>query len=121
MATFAKYLPIIQWLPEYSLTKCLQDCLAGLTVGLLAIPQGIAFATIAGLPPQHGLYSAFLCSFVYIFLGSVDPLVIGPTTLMALMSEPLTSQNVGYAPLLSLINGAAILACGIFRLGKFDF
>jgi len=53
-------LPILKWLPTYNKTFFLEDCVAGLSVGLTAIPQGIAYAVVAGLPPQYGLYSSFM-------------------------------------------------------------
>ena len=118
MATFLKKrLPITAWLPFYTKDKLVKDTLAGFTIGLMVIPQSIAFAFIAGLPPQYGLYSSFLPPMVYIFLGSVPAITIGPTTLMALICQPYTSLNASYAPMLSLVNGLIILACGIMNLG----
>lgn len=69
--------PIVKWLPKYNLTFLLQDFVAGLTVGLTAIPQGIAYAVVAGLEPQYGLYSGFMGCFVYFFLGSCKDITIG--------------------------------------------
>lgn len=53
-------LPITEWLPNYQKSYFMQDFVAGLSVGLTAIPQGIAYAVVAGLPPQYGLYSGFM-------------------------------------------------------------
>lgn len=53
-------LPITNWLPSYPMSYFLQDVVAGISVGLTAIPQGIAIAAVAGLPPQYGLYSGFM-------------------------------------------------------------
>ena len=113
-----KKLPITDWLPVYNKEALSKDLLAGFTIGLMVIPQSIAFAFIAGLPPQYGLYSSFVPCFVYIFFGSVQAITIGPTTLMALICQPYTSLNASYAPLLSLVNGIGIFACGILHLGK---
>ncbi len=130
-----KFFPILSWIGDYNLSKGIQDLLAGSTVGLLVIPQGIAFATIAGLPPQvllfssfsvkiismislqYGLYSAFMSSFAYMIFGTVPSVVIGPTTLMALMCFPFTSTNVANAPILSLLTGIIITLCGAFQFG----
>lgn len=70
-------LPIMKWLPTYRLSYLFYDFIAGLTVGLTAIPQGIAYATVAGLPPQYGLYSGFVGSFVYFVFGSSKDVTIG--------------------------------------------
>ena len=55
-----KRFPITAWLPEYSLRTLQCDLIAGLTVGLMVVPQGLAYAQLAGLPQQYGLYSAFI-------------------------------------------------------------
>lgn len=70
-------LPILKWLPTYRLSYLFYDFIAGLTVGLTAIPQGIAYAIVAGLPPQYGLYSGFVGSFVYLIFGSSKDVTIG--------------------------------------------
>lgn len=70
-------LPILKWLPSYRLSYLFYDFIAGLTVGLTAIPQGIAYAIVAGLPPQYGLYSGFIGSFVYLVFGSSKDVTIG--------------------------------------------
>lgn len=69
--------PILKWLPSYKLQYLFHDFIAGLTVGLTAIPQGIAYAIVAGLPPQYGLYSGFVGCFVYFLLGSCKDVTIG--------------------------------------------
>ncbi|CAB0038961.1 unnamed protein product [Trichogramma brassicae] len=85
-------LPIVAWLPEYSWGKLLQDALAGMTVGLTAIPQGIAYAVVARLEPQYGLYSSFMGCFVYIIFGSVKDVTVGPTAIMGLLTQPYVGQ-----------------------------
>lgn len=70
-------LPILKWVPTYRLSYLFYDFIAGLTVGLTAIPQGIAYAIVAGLPPQYGLYSGFIGSFVYLVFGSSKDVTIG--------------------------------------------
>lgn len=59
--------PVINWLPKYNLEYAVRDLIAGLTVGLTVIPQGLAYAILAGLPSQYGLYSSFMGVFVYCF------------------------------------------------------
>ncbi|XP_029680244.1 sodium-independent sulfate anion transporter-like isoform X1 [Formica exsecta] len=84
---FLRRIPILAWLPLYSWGKLLQDILAGLTVGLTAIPQGIAYAIVAGLPAQYGLYSSFMGCFVYLVFGSSKDVTVGPTAIMALLVQ----------------------------------
>lgn len=69
--------PILRWMPAYKLSYLFNDFIAGLTVGLTAIPQGIAYAVVAGLDPQYGLYSGFIGCFVYLVFGSAKDVTIG--------------------------------------------
>lgn len=75
--TVKNRLPILDWLPKYKREDLLADFVAGLTVGLTAIPQGIAYAVVAGLEPQYGLYSGFMGCFVYLVFGSCKDITIG--------------------------------------------
>jgi hypothetical protein len=96
--TLKKRLPILQWLPNYDKSKFLFDIVAGLSVALTLIPQGIAFAIIAGLPPQYGLYSSFVGSFVYTVFGSCKDVTVGPTAIMALLTyAPVYNFNADFA------------------------
>ncbi|XP_049801095.1 sodium-independent sulfate anion transporter-like [Schistocerca nitens] len=118
VAAARKRLPILQWLPAYTLSTLLQDAVAGITVGLTAIPQGIAYAVVAGLPPQYGLYAGFMGAFVYIFLGSCKDITIGPTAILSLMTQDaLAGKGVDFAILLSFLTGCIITAFGILHLG----
>lgn len=63
-------LPIIQWLPRYSPPWLIQDFMAGLTVGVLLIPQGLAYAKIATIPIENGLYSCWVPAAVMVFMGT---------------------------------------------------
>ena len=95
----------------------MSDLIAGLTVGLTVIPQGIAYAIVAGLPPQYGLYSAFMGCFVYCVFGSCKDITIGPTAIMALMTSVHAQYGPEYAILLTLLSGIIILFCGLLQLG----
>jgi MFS superfamily sulfate permease-like transporter len=105
-------------LPNYQPSYLVEDFVAGLTVGLTAIPQGIAYAVVGGLPPQYGLYSAFMGCFVYCVFGSCKDITIGPTAIMALMVQSYV-QNLGadYAVLATFLAGLAIFASGLLNLG----
>ncbi|XP_011253117.1 sodium-independent sulfate anion transporter isoform X3 [Camponotus floridanus] len=115
---FLRRIPILAWLPLYSWGKLLQDILAGLTVGLTAIPQGIAYATVAGLPAQYGLYSSFMGCFVYLIFGSTKQVTVGPTALMALLVQKhVIKLGEDLAVLMCFLAGIVITFMGILRLG----
>jgi len=81
-----QYFPILCWFPSYSFNKDFpKDCLAGFTVGVMCVPQALSYATVAGLPPVHGLYSAFVGIFPYIFFGTSPHLMPGPTAVMSMI------------------------------------
>ena len=80
-------------------------------------PAGIAYALVAGLPPQYGLYSAFMGCFVYCVFGSCKDITIGPTAIMALMTSVHAQYGPEYAVLLSFLSGIIILLCGLLQLG----
>ncbi|NNJ78362.1 MAG: sodium-independent anion transporter, partial [Xanthomonadales bacterium] len=114
------------WLPELKNKDVLRaDCLAGLTVALILIPQSMAYAQLAGLPPHYGLYASLLPPMVAAFFGSSRQLATGPVAMVSLMTaaalEPLATAGseafVGYALLLSLMVGLFQLLLGMFRLG----
>jgi len=109
--------PILTWLPKYDVSSAVSDLIAGVTVGLTVIPQGIAYAVVAGLPPQYGLYSAFMGCFTYCFFGSAKDITIGPTAIVALMTNTYAQYGPEYAVLLSFLAGLVILLCGLLRLG----
>lgn len=81
----SRLLPIIAWLPAYTRAKLTGDIVAGLTVGLMVLPQALADASIAGLPPEFGLYASFMGAAVYGLTGSSRDVAVGPTALMALV------------------------------------
>ncbi|XP_037787000.1 sodium-independent sulfate anion transporter-like isoform X5 [Penaeus monodon] len=111
-------LPITQWLPKYNLEMLEGDVLAGFTVGLTVIPQGIAYAIVAGLDANYGLYSAFMGCFVYTLLGSCKDITIGPTAIMAIMTHEYSGAGgADFAVLLCFLSGLIILASGICNLG----
>ncbi|XP_012273496.1 sodium-independent sulfate anion transporter [Orussus abietinus] len=113
-----KRVPIFSWLPQYDSEKFFSDIIAGITVGLTVIPQGLAYATLAGLEPQYGLYSAFMGAMVYVLFGSCKDITIGPTALMALMThEYVQGRNVDFAILLAFLTGCMQLLMAFLRLG----
>ncbi|XP_058417792.1 sodium-independent sulfate anion transporter isoform X1 [Diceros bicornis minor] len=110
-------LPILAWLPNYSMQWLKMDFIAGLSVGLTVIPQALAYAEVAGLPPQYGLYSAFMGCFVYFFLGTSRDVTLGPTAIMSLLVSFYTFHEPAYAVLLAFLSGCIQLAMGFLCLG----
>ncbi|KAH7148250.1 sulfate transporter 4.1 [Dactylonectria macrodidyma] len=82
--------PIIGWLPKYNLRWIVNDVIAGLTIGLMLIPQGLSYAKIAEIPVEYGLMSSWLPAAIYAFMGTTKDVSTGPTSLIGL----LTSENV---------------------------
>lgn len=79
-AASAQYLidkvPVVQWLPRYHLSWLLTDCIAGLTIGVMLIPQGLAYAKIATIPIENGLYSSWIPAAICVFMGTSKGRVI---------------------------------------------
>ncbi|KAB7494644.1 Sodium-independent sulfate anion transporter [Armadillidium nasatum] len=115
--TLKDKVPITKWLPVYDTDDLVGDIIAGLTVGLTVIPQGIAYALIAGLPPNYGLYSAFFGSFIYMFFGSSKDITIGPTAIMSILTYEYSHGSPQTANLLCFTSGVIILVLGCFNLG----
>jgi high affinity sulfate transporter 1 len=80
-----KYIPSVQWLSEYSLKIFRRDTVSGLTLAAYAIPVSLAYATLAGLPPQYGVYGYLLGGLFYAFLGTGRQLSIGPTSAISML------------------------------------
>ncbi|XP_044531104.1 sodium-independent sulfate anion transporter [Gracilinanus agilis] len=112
-----KRLPILGWLPHYSLKWLQLDSFAGFTVGLTVVPQALAYAEVAGLPVQYGLYSSFMGCFVYFFLGTSRDVTLGPTAIMSLLVSFYALHQPAYAVLLTFLSGCIQLAMGILHLG----
>ncbi|XP_035198363.1 sodium-independent sulfate anion transporter isoform X2 [Oxyura jamaicensis] len=110
-------LPVLGWLPRYSPGWLQLDLIAGVTVGLTVVPQALAYAEVAGLPPQYGLYSSFVGCFVYCFLGTAKDVTLGPTAIMSLLVSSYAFHDPVYAVLLTFLAGCIQLAMGLLHLG----
>ena len=125
MKTLKRLIPILDWLPNYKGTLFLGDLIAGVTVAIVLIPQGIAYALIAGLPPIYGLYCALVPQVIYAIFGSSRQVAIGPVAMDSLIvatgvsTLALTGSDsyISIAILLALVVGTIQLLLGIFRLG----
>jgi len=118
-------LPVLGWLPNYKKGWLKGDIGAGLTVGVMLIPQGIAYAMIAGLPPIYGLYTALIPQIVYAFFGTSRQLSVGPVAMdslivasgIAAIAAVGSEYFIFLAVLLALIMGAIQVLFGVFRMG----
>lgn len=90
----ARYLPIAGWLPSYDRSWFKSDLFAGLTVWALVVPQAIAYAQIAGLPPQAGVFASFAAPLGYALFGTSRQLVCSPTSATAAISAALVAPVV---------------------------
>ncbi|CAD0196512.1 unnamed protein product [Chrysodeixis includens] len=111
-------LPIINWLPKYKAEYFIQDVIAGITVGLTAIPQGIAYAVIAGLTPEYGLYASLTSGVIYVLFGSCYNVTVGPTAILAAMvAKYVSNYSADFAILTAFLSGVFMFVMGIFNLG----
>ncbi|XP_014362054.2 sodium-independent sulfate anion transporter [Papilio machaon] len=117
-ATLARRLPVLRWARRYTRAAAAADAVAGVTLGLMLVPQSIAYAALANLPAQYGLYSAFIGTILYVALGTVKEVSIGPTSLMALMTlQTCRGLPPDFVVLLSFLSGGVVLLMGLLRLG----
>ncbi len=118
-------LPFLQWSREINGKNLKADFLAGITGAIIVLPQGVAFAMIAGLPPIYGLYTAMVLPIVAALFGSSKHLISGPTTAISVVvfssvnqfAAEGTSQFVTIAITLTLLAGVIQLILGLVRLG----
>lgn len=120
-----KFIPILDWLPNYKREFFKNDLGAGLAVGIMLIPQGIAYAMIAGLPPIYGLYTAMIPQIVYAIFGTSRQLSVGPAAMdslivasgVATLAEIGTEHFIEFAILLAFMVGVLQILFGFFKLG----
>ncbi len=120
-----RLLPFLRWWPLLNRQTIRADAIAGLTGGMVLVPQGVAFATIAGMPPEYGLYAAMLPAIVAALWGSSWHLVSGPTTAISIvvfatmspLASPGSAEYVGLVLTLTLLVGVFQLVLGVLRLG----
>jgi SulP family sulfate permease len=117
--------PFLRWWPRITATSMRADLIAAATGAMILLPQGVAFATIAGLPPEYGLYAAMVPAVIASLFGSSWHLVTGPTTAISLVvfaavsqiAEPETPEYISLALTLSFMTGLFQIALGAARMG----
>jgi SulP family sulfate permease len=120
-----KIFPFLDWIKGYNGKLFQGDLSAGLTVGVMLIPQGMAYAMIAGLPPIYGLYASTLPLIIYALMGTSRQLAVGPVAMVSLLTasgistlaEQGTDVFIQYAIVLALMVGIIQFLLGLFRLG----
>ncbi|XP_004459193.1 chloride anion exchanger isoform X1 [Dasypus novemcinctus] len=130
--------PIASWLPEYWIKEwLLSDIVSGISTGVVAVLQGLAFALLVNIPPHYGLYAAFFPVIVYFFLGTSKHISVGPFPVLSMMvgavvvkfvpgdstnssngtSSTLDDQRVMVAATVTVLSGIIQLAMGVLRIG----
>ena len=125
MMQLAKYLPILDWGRYYDRSTLTNDLVAALIVTIMLIPQSLAYALLAGLPPEMGLYASMLPIIFYAIFGTSRALAVGPVAVVSLLTVaavskiavPGTSEYILAAITLAFLSGLILFALGLFRLG----
>ncbi|WP_430414929.1 SulP family inorganic anion transporter [Parasphingorhabdus sp.] len=123
--TLSRYLPILDWGSRYNGTTLTNDGVAAIIVTIMLIPQSLAYAMLAGLPPEIGLYASILPLIAYAIFGTSRTLAVGPVAVVSLMTltaasaiaAPGSAEFIAAALILALLSGLFLLLLGIFKLG----
>ncbi|MEH6660659.1 MAG: sulfate permease [Parasphingorhabdus sp.] len=121
----SRYLPILDWGSRYNSTTLTNDGVAAIIVTIMLIPQSLAYAMLAGLPPEIGLYASILPLIAYAIFGTSRTLAVGPVAVVSLMTltaasaiaPPGSADFIAAALVLALLSGLFLLLLGIFKLG----
>ena len=125
MKPWSRFIPILTWLPNYQRDNLSRDLTAGLTTAVMLVPQAMAYALLAGLPPVIGLYASVVPLILYAVFGSSRQLAVGPVAMVSLLvatgvsalAPPGSASYIAYAVTLALMVGALQVFMGIARLG----
>lgn len=120
-----RYLPILQWLKVYNRETLTSDLVAAVIVTIMLIPQSLAYALLAGLPPEVGLYASILPLVAYAIFGTSRTLAVGPVAVVSLMTAAAvgnlalagTAEYLTAAIALAFLSGVILILMGLFRLG----
>ncbi|MFG6583165.1 SulP family inorganic anion transporter [Sulfitobacter sp. 1A12779] len=125
LPSLSRYLPILDWGRRYDRGQFTGDMIAAVIVTIMLIPQSLAYALLAGMPPEAGIYASIAPIVLYAIFGTSRALAVGPVAVVSLMTaaavgEIAQSGTAGYvtaALTLAFLSGAMLLALGLFRLG----
>ncbi|EGG21441.1 Sulfate transporter [Cavenderia fasciculata] len=117
-----RYVPILKWIKSYNKQDAIGDILSAITVAIMLVPQGLAYAILAGLPPIYGLYSGWLPLVIYSFMGSCKQLAVGPEALLSVLLGSILagfpdSEVVEVSHALAFLVGIISFLFGIFQFG----
>jgi len=123
--SLGRYLPILEWGRGYNSTTLTNDLVAAAIVTIMLIPQSLAYAMLAGLPPEIGLYASILPIIAYALFGTSRALAVGPVAVISLMTltaasaiaPPGSAQFIAAALVLAFMSGALLIVMGVLRLG----
>ncbi|WP_035572972.1 SulP family inorganic anion transporter [Halomonas halocynthiae] len=121
----ARWIPLIGWLRDYHRDTLTRDLLAAVIVTMMLVPQALAYALLAGLPPEVGLYASMLPLVLYALFGTSATLAVGPVAVASLMTASAladiavsgTAEYVGAALVLAFFSGVLLLGMGLLRMG----
>ena len=124
-STLARHIPALDWLRGYDGATAANDLTAAVIVTIMLIPQSLAYALLAGLPPEAGLYASIVPILLYSLFGTSRSLAVGPVAVVSLMTaaaigDVTTTHEVGYAAAaltLAALSGAILVGMGLLRLG----
>ncbi|WCB95202.1 putative sulfate transporter [Baekduia alba] len=127
-ALLRRYVPIVGWLPSYDRRLLTGDAVAGLSVWALLVPQALAYASLAGVPAQYGLYTSFVALVAYAIFGTSRHLAQGPSAAVCAVSAaaitPIIGSSalgsetaIGWTAALAIATGLVYLALGVLRMG----
>ncbi|WP_254525966.1 SulP family inorganic anion transporter [Natrinema caseinilyticum] len=122
---FSSSLPVLEWLPQYDKSWLRLDIVAGITVAAAVIPEGLAYASLANLPPETGLYAGLMAAIAYLFLGTSRQVMVGPTSALAILlasgvGAVAGGNSASYASLViitTILVGVFAVIAWVFRLG----
>lgn len=125
MTSFSRYLPILEWGRHYNRSALSNDMIAAVIVTIMLIPQSLAYALLAGLPPEAGIYASIAPIVLYAIFGTSKALAVGPVAVVSLLTASAIGQvaetgTAGYAVAaltLAGLSGAFLVLLGVFRLG----
>lgn len=125
MGALARYLPVLDWGRRYGRTTLTNDLVAAAIVTIMLIPQSLAYAILAGLPAEIGLYASILPIIAYALFGTSRTLAVGPVAVVSLMTlaaassiaAPGTAEFIAAALILALLSGLILIGMGVLRLG----